>query len=87
MVVDTQRPRASVSASRAGRVVTVSVAASDPGRRATGVREIAVDWGDGRRSTSRRGQLRHRYAGGARKRITVTVRDRARNETVRRLTR
>jgi hypothetical protein len=85
MFVDTGRPRASVSASRSGRVVTVTVQASDPGRHATGVRQYGVDWGDGRSSTSSRGRLRHRYESGGRPRITVTVRDRARNETVRRL--
>jgi hypothetical protein len=87
MFVDTRRPRASVSATRAGRRVTVSVRASDPGARGSGVRTYVVDWGDGRRTTSTRSTLRHRYSSSARRKITVTVRDRARNETVKTLRR
>jgi hypothetical protein len=49
------------------------------------VREITVDWGDGRRTASRHGRLRHRYARSGRSNVKVTVRDKARNETVRRL--
>jgi hypothetical protein len=51
------------------------------------VRSLSVDWGDGHRSASRTGQFRHRYRTSGRKRITVTVRDRARNENVKRLRR
>jgi hypothetical protein len=87
MFVDSARPRASASASRSGKAVTVAVRASDPGRAATGVRQIVVDWGDGHGSSGRRGSFRHRYAKSGRAKITVTVRDRARNETVRRLRR
>ena len=65
----------------------VTVLASDPGSAASGVRAVTVDWGDGTRTTSRQGRLRHRYRRGGRARITVTVRDRARNATVRRLRR
>jgi hypothetical protein len=82
MFVDTRRPRAAVTAARAGRLVTVSVRASDPGKAGSGVRAYDVDWGDGRTTTSGRSTLRHRYSSSGRRKITVTVRDRARNETV-----
>jgi hypothetical protein len=87
MYVDTVRPRASASASRSGRLVTATVRASDPGRHATGVRRIVVDWGDGHRSSARHGRFRHRYAKSRPAKIRVSVLDRARNETVRTLRR
>jgi hypothetical protein len=87
MYVDTRKPRARVTASRAGKLVALTVHASDPGRSGSGVRSLSVDWGDGHRSASRTGQFRHRYRTSGRKRITVTVRDRARNENVKRLRR
>jgi hypothetical protein len=87
MHVDTARPRAAARASRSGKLVALTVRASDPGKAATGVRQIVVDWGDGRRSSARHGRFRHRYAKSGRAKITVTVRDRARNETVRTLRR
>jgi hypothetical protein len=82
---DSRAPHASASASRAGRALTVAVQASDPGGSGSGVRSYAVDWGDGHRSTSRRPVLRHRYGSAGRKRIVVTVGDRAGNQAVKRL--
>jgi hypothetical protein len=81
---DTKRPRASVSTSRSGKLLRVAVRASDPRGRGTGVRSYTVEWGDGTRSTSSHPNLRHRYRASGRKRITVTVRDRAGNEAVKR---
>jgi PKD domain len=81
---DTKRPHARVSTSRSGKLLRVSVRASDPKGRGTGVRSYRVDWGDGHRSSSSHPNLRHRYSRSGRKRITVTVRDRAGNEAVKR---
>jgi hypothetical protein len=85
MYVDTKRPHARVAAARSGKRLAVTVHATDPRGKGSGVRRYTVDWGDGTRSFSRRPVLRHRYRTSGRKRITVTVRDRARNETVKRL--
>jgi PKD domain len=85
LYVDTKRPHARASASRSGKRVIVRIQASDPPGRGSGVRSYTVDWGDGHRTTSGRPTLRHRYRTSGRKKITVTVRDRARNETVKRL--
>jgi hypothetical protein len=49
------------------------------------VRSYTVEWGDGKRSVSSRPNLRHRYRTSGRKRIVVTVRDRAGNGTVQRM--
>jgi hypothetical protein len=85
LYVDTKKPRARVSPSRVGKLVRLTVSASDPGARGAGVRSYRVDWGDGHTSTSGRGRLTHRYRTSGRKKITVTVRDRAGNATVKRL--
>jgi hypothetical protein len=82
---DSKRPHATVSAARSGKLLAVSIHATDPKGRGSGVRSYTVDWGDGQRSSSGRSVLRHRYRTAGRKRITVTVRDRARNATVKRL--
>jgi PKD repeat protein len=82
---DTKKPHASVSASRSGQLLRVSVRARDPRGRGAGVRSYTVDWGDGKRSVSSHSTLRHRYRTAGRKRITVTVRDRAGTATVKRM--
>jgi hypothetical protein len=82
---DTKRPRGlRVSTSRSGRLLRVSARARDPKGRGTGIRTYVVDWGDGHRSSSSRGSLRHRYSRSGRKRLRVTARDRAGNEAVKR---
>jgi hypothetical protein len=85
MYVDTRKPKSRVTARRSGKLLRVSIAASDPKGRGSGVRSYSVDWGDGHTSTSRRPRLVHRYRTSGRKRISVTTRDRARNASVRRL--
>jgi PKD domain len=85
LYVDTKRPHARASASRSGERLTVRIQAADPTGRGSGVRSYTVDWGDGHRTTSGHPTLRHHYRTSGRKKITVTVRDRARNETVKRL--
>lgn len=87
MYVDTRKPKSRVTAQRSGKLLRVSIAASDPKGRGSGVRSYTVDWGDGRTSTSRRPRLVHRYRTSGRKKIVVTTRDRARNPSVRRLRR
>jgi hypothetical protein len=82
---DTKKPRAKVSTSRSGKLLRVSVRATDPRGRGTGVRSYTVEWGDGTRSVSSHPSQRHRYRTAGRKRITVTVRDRAGNATVKRM--
>jgi hypothetical protein len=81
---DTKKPHATVSTSRSGKLLRVAVRASDPRGRGTGVRTYTVEWGDGKRSVSSHPNLRHRYRTSGRKRIVVTVRDRAGNGTVKR---
>jgi hypothetical protein len=82
---DTKKPRGlKVSTSRSGKLLRVSASATDPRGRGTGVRSYIVEWGDGKHSVSSRGKLHHRYRSSGRKRITVTVRDRAGNEVVKR---
>jgi hypothetical protein len=85
IVVDSVPPKATVTAARRGRVARVTVRASDD---RSGVAGVDVRWGDGRTSTSarRRVTLRHRFAAKGARRIVVTVRDRAGNRVVRRLT-
>jgi hypothetical protein len=85
MYVDTRRPKSRVTARRSGKLLRVSIAASDAKGRGSGVRSYTVDWGDGHTSTSRRPRLVHRYRTSGRKKIVVTTRDRARNRSVRRL--
>jgi hypothetical protein len=86
VTTDTRRPRVRrVTTSRAGRVLRVSIAASDPGKRASGVVAYTVDWGDGHTSSSGRSSLAHRYRTSGRHQVRVIVRDKARNETVKRL--
>jgi hypothetical protein len=81
---DTKRPRASVGTERSGKLLRVAVRATDPRGRGSGIRAYIVDWGDGKRTRSSHAKLHHRYRTSGRKRITVTVRDRAGNEAVRR---
>jgi hypothetical protein len=81
---DTKRPRAAVSASRSGKLLRVAVRATDPRGRGSGISSYTVDWGDGKRTRSAHARLHHRYRTSGRKRITVTVRDRAGNQAVRR---
>jgi putative component of toxin-antitoxin plasmid stabilization module len=85
MYADSRPPHAKVSTSRSGKRLAVSVHATDHKSAGSGVRRYTVDWGDGHRSVSRHPVLVHRYSTSGRKRITVTVRDRARNNTVKRL--
>jgi hypothetical protein len=85
MYVDSKRPRQRVSAARSGKLLRVTVSASDPRGTGSGVKSYSVDWGDGHTSTSARGRLVHRYRTAGRKRIVVTTRDRARNEAVKRV--
>jgi hypothetical protein len=83
VLVDSTAPSARVTATRSGRTLVVHVQRSDSG---SGVAGIDVAWGDGTSSTGTRGPFRHRYASVAARTVTVTVRDRAGNRTVRRFT-
>ncbi|HEX4690468.1 MAG TPA: hypothetical protein VH276_07235, partial [Solirubrobacteraceae bacterium] len=75
-------PKATVTATRSGRVMRVKVRASDE---RTGVATVTVRWRDGTVSTStkRRRTFSHRFATKAPRRVTVIVRDRAGNQAVR----
>lgn len=85
--IDTTAPAARLSVRRSGGALVVRVRADDGPRATTsGVRDVRIEWGDGSAAvigtrTARRG-LSHRYAGGGRRRISVTVRDVAGNRTV-----
>jgi len=83
IVVDSVAPRATVTATRSGRVVSVRVRSADD---RAGIAGIEVRWRDGTRSSSarRRHTFRHRFAAKGARRVTVTVRDRAGNRVVRR---
>ena len=70
---------------RKGRVVTLSVRARDvgvPGRTATGLRSVAVAWGDGTKVATGTSSLRasHRYRRGASYALQITATDRAGNQ-------
>ncbi len=81
--MDSVAPRATVTATRSGRVVSVRVRSADD---RAGIAGIEVRWRDGTRSSSarRRHTFRHRFAAKGARRVTVTVRDRAGNRVVRR---
>jgi hypothetical protein len=83
IVVDSVAPRATVTATRSGRVMRVKVRAADD---RSGIAGVEVRWRDGTTSSSlhRRHTFKHRFAAKGARRITVTVRDRAGNRTVRR---
>jgi hypothetical protein len=81
--LDSTDPKVTITPSRSGRVLRLAVRRSDTG---SGVAAIDVRWGDGETSSARRGPFRHRYATTGARHVRVTVRDRAGNRTVRRLT-
>jgi hypothetical protein len=83
-LVDPKRPKARVGTMRSGRTVRLSVRARD-GRRGTGIDRIRTDWGDGRKDSWGASPV-HRYRRGGRFTITIRVRDRAGNVTVKRTT-
>ncbi len=83
--IDAARPRVRVSVGRRGRVVRVAARASDASRRrqrASGVRYVRIDWGDGSppatipRTTAR---AAHGYGRRGRFAIRVSATDRAGN--------
>jgi hypothetical protein len=82
IVVDSIAPKATVAATRSGRVMRVKVRASDE---RSGIATVTVRWRDGTVSTSskRRHTFSHRFATKAPRRVTVIVRDRAGNQAVR----
>jgi hypothetical protein len=83
---DGTAPRARVTVSgprRRGRPIRVRVRPSDAsptGRPASGVADVAIAWGDGASTTSRRAT--HKYRRKGRTTLRVSVRDRAGNVTV-----
>jgi hypothetical protein len=83
IVVDSVPPRATVTATRSGRVMRVKVRAADD---RSGIADVTVRWRDGTSTTSihRRHTFKHRFVVKGARRVTVTVRDRAGNRTVRR---
>jgi hypothetical protein len=89
--VDSAGPRVSVGYRRKKRVVTIGARAQDlrgRGLRSSGMRSVAISWGDGspdaRGTTSVR--ARHRYARGGSFALVVTARDRAGNVATNRRT-
>ena len=83
---DATPPRARVTVSgtrRRGQAVKVTVRPTDAnpaGRPASGVGRVQIAWGDGSRTTARRGT--HRYRRGGKLTLRVSVRDRANNVVV-----
>ena len=80
LAVDAKPPKAAVKFKRSGKKVTVSTVASDPGtkkRPASGVASIKITWGDG--STKSGGKGSHTYKSGGKKKVRVTVTDKAGN--------
>jgi hypothetical protein len=77
----------SVGYKRSKRVVTLSVRGRDlrgPGFRSSGLRDIAISWGDatpGARGTASV-KARHRYSRPGSYRLEITARDNAGNITV-----
>jgi hypothetical protein len=82
IIVDSIAPKATVTATRSGRVMRVKVRSSDE---RSGIASVTVRWRDGTVSTSakRRHTFRHRFAAKGPRRVTVIVRDRAGNRAVR----
>lgn len=78
--VDSRPPTAKVKFKRSGKRVSVSTAASDGGTRkrpASGIASIKITWGDG--STKSGGKGSHKYKSGGKKKVRVTVTDKAGN--------
>jgi hypothetical protein len=85
--VDDLAPRLSVGYKRSKRVVTVSVRGRDlggAGHRASGIRDVAVSWGEAspRATGTSRLRARHRYRRGGEYALEITARDKAGNVTV-----
>ena len=85
--VDDLAPRLAVSYKRSGRVVRISARARDlggEGHRSSGIRDVAVSWGDSTRRArgTARLRVRHRYAGSGAYPLEVTARDWAGNVDV-----
>jgi len=85
--VDSIAPRVSVGYKRKKRVVNVSVRGSDvggAGTRASGIRSVTIQWGDGSQGVSEgaRFKARHVYPRPGTYVLQVTARDRAGNATV-----
>jgi hypothetical protein len=85
--IDDLVPRLSVRYKRSKRIVVISARGRDlggTGHRSSGIRDVAVAWGDGSggaRGTSRL-RVRHRYGGTGEFALEVTARDRAGNVSV-----
>lgn len=78
--VDSKPPTAHVKFKRSGKRVSVSTSASDGGtkkRPASGIAGIKITWGDG--STKSGGKGSHKYKSGGKKKVRVTVTDKAGN--------
>jgi hypothetical protein len=85
--VDDLAPRLSVGYKRAQRVVRISARGRDlggAGHRASGIRDVAVSWGDATPVTrgAARLRVRHRYPGAGSYALQITARDMAGNVTV-----
>jgi hypothetical protein len=85
--VDDLAPRLSVGYKRSKRVVTVSVRGRDlggAGHRASGIRDVAVSWGEAspRATGTSRLRARHRYRRAGEYALEITARDKAGNVTV-----
>jgi hypothetical protein len=80
LAVDSKAPTAHVKFKRSGKKVTVSTSAADGGtkkRPASGIASIKITWGDG--STKAGGKGSHKYKSGGKKKVRVTVTDKAGN--------
>jgi hypothetical protein len=85
--IDDLAPVVRTGYKRTGRVVSLSIRGRDPdprGHRASGMRSVAVAWGDGSRGVRGTARLRtrHRYRGRGSFALVVSGRDRAGNEQV-----
>jgi hypothetical protein len=85
--VDDLAPRLSVGYERSGRVVRIAARGRDlggSGHRSSGIRDVAVVWGDGTRGARGAAQLRvsHRYAHAGEYPLEITARDMAGNVDV-----
>lgn len=80
LALDTKAPSADVKFARKGRKVSVRARVSDKGskkRPASGIESVRINWGDG--TTKKGGSGAHSYASGGKKKVRVTVTDKAGN--------
>lgn len=83
LAVDARAPSADVKFKRDGKKVTVRSRVEDRSskkRPASGIASVVIDWGDGKTTSSANGG--HRYKSSGRKKVRVTVTDKAGNRKI-----